>query len=206
VLGCRAKAAVLVAAFLVLAVEGYCSSATATTTTASEQTTAGGERRRGSWPTESPSAPGYSRGGPPVPIRMVRLARGTHAVKRPCAEPEVRYGPRSQEIAGALPPTSGPAADPLGVARGHGPTQRGIICRDGRSSCGPTRRLWPSCGSSLGDRSRHGRSAATADQLCGLGAVLYPEHLVGGAQVLLDGGLREEQPTGYLGVAQPFDH
>jgi len=83
---------------------------------------------------------------------------------------------------------------------------KGVICRDSRLSCGPTRRLWPSCGSSLGDRSRHGRSAATADQLCGLGAVLYPEHLVGGAQVLLDGGLREEQPTGYLGVAQPFDH
>jgi len=165
VLGCRAKAAVLVAAFLVLAVEGYCSSATATTTTARKPPPAPlpalllaarrpsrsrcweglcrrercwrrrlpskplrrGRRWRSSWPTQSPSAPGYSRGGPPVAIRMVRLARGTHAVKRPCVEPEVRYGPRSQEIAGALPPTSGPAADPLGVARGHGPTQGGNL-------------------------------------------------------------------------------
>src|SRR5918997_5824865 len=49
-------------------------------------------------------------------------------------------------------------------------------------------------------------SVAVADQFRGLGAVAYFEELVGGAQVLLYGGLREVEASCYLGVAPAFDH
>src|SRR5918995_1620473 len=46
---------------------------------------------------------------------------------------------------------------------------------------------------------------AAAHEVRSLGAVAHPEHLVGGAQVLLYRGLREVEALAYLGVAQAFD-
>ncbi len=44
-----------------------------------------------------------------------------------------------------------------------------------------------------------------AEQLRRLGAVADPKHLVGGAQMLLYGGLGEVQALAYLGITHAFD-
>jgi hypothetical protein len=107
--------------------------------TASEQTTETGE------------AAGFLAG------RISIGPRDTHAgdPRFPfgwCASPEAptplsvlavkpRFATDPGDCGGAAP-TSRPAADPLGVARGHSPTHRsdttGAVRRDGRPSCGPT--------------------------------------------------------------------
>ena len=45
-----------------------------------------------------------------------------------------------------------------------------------------------------------GRLSTAAEDVRSLGAVVHPQELVGGAQMLLDCGLREEEALAYLGV------
>ena len=44
------------------------------------------------------------------------------------------------------------------------------------------------------------------EEVGGLGAVAHPKQLVGGAQMLLYGGLREVKAPAYLGVREALDH
>jgi hypothetical protein len=114
------------------------------------------------------------------------MPKVSHAGQRTCNP----LSGDSRDTASNLQTSCGP--DWRGV-RLHSNTM-GSVCWNSRSSYGPVRPLWPTWGVLARGESRHRRSAARVNQGCGLGAVLYPEQLVGGAQMLLYGGLREEQP------------
>src|SRR5215210_146775 len=49
-------------------------------------------------------------------------------------------------------------------------------------------------------------SVPATEDVGGFGAVVHPKQLVGGAQVLFYGGLREVKVPAYLGVGESFDH
>src|SRR5215212_3169123 len=49
-------------------------------------------------------------------------------------------------------------------------------------------------------------SVPATEEVGSLGAVAHPKQLVGRAQVLLYGGLREVKVPAYLGVGESFDH